>query len=239
MHMLGGRRDRSQLLERHHYKEMLPPLHFPEREVAAESKQHLRLRTLLWQSLELEFAGRASVGSEQFVYWHGGAPDRCVAPDVFVKLGVALRDFSCWKTWEQGGVPELAVEITSRSDRPDKPWSEKLEAYGELGVIELVRFDALATTYEALRVWDRVDDNLLERVGARAEWSEALGLWWVVLPDPSLGRVLRLARDPVGQDLLLTPEERDARAREAAERAREAAEQRVQELEAELGRRGG
>jgi hypothetical protein len=109
-----------------------------------------------------------------------------------------------------------------------------------------VRFDALATTYEALRVWDRVDDNLLERVGARAEWSEALGLWWVVLPDPSLGRVLRLARDPVGQDLLLTPEERDARAREAAEqarddavRAREAAEQRVQELEAELGRRGG
>ena len=186
---------------------------------------------------------------------------------MFVKLGVVLRDFSCWKTWEQGGVPELAVEITSRSDRPDRPWSEKLEAYGELGVIELVRFDALAATYEALRVWDRVDDNLLERVGARAEWSEALGLWWVVLPDPSLGRVLRLARDPVGQDLLLTPEERDARAREAAERARDAAEharedatrareaaehardderraretaeQRVRELEAELGRRGG
>jgi Uma2 family endonuclease len=224
MHMLGSRRDRSQLLERHRYKELLPPLHFPEREVVAESKQHLRLRVLLWQSLELELAGRASVGSDQFVYWRANGPDRKVAPDVFVKLGVALRDFASWKTWEQGGVPELAVEITSRSDEAEKPWSEKLEHYGELGAIELVRFDRRAPAGEALRVWDRVDDVLLEReAGERAEWSETLGLWWVTVPDPDLGRVLRLARDATGKDLIPTPTEEAILACELAERGRQEA----------------
>ena len=127
-----------------------------------------------------------------------------------------------------------------------------LERWGlPLSLVQGVRFHHEPPL---LQVWDRVDENLLEReVGDRPEWSEVLGLWWVTVPHPDLGPTLRLARDPAGEDLLLTPlekerraleEERRAleeerRAREEERRAREAAEARVRELEAELRRRRG
>jgi hypothetical protein len=231
---------KSSLAERHRYKQVLPPLRFPEEETVTESDAHLEQRLLLRDSLKLELASAATVGSKQFVYWNARDPGTRLAPDVFVKLGHLVRDLCTWKTWEHGGVPELAVEITSPSDAPKRPWAEKFERYSELGVRELVRFSPEPPPAERLQIWDRVDENLLEReVGERAEWSEILGLWWVIVPHPELGPSLRLARDPAGADLLLTPLERALRGQEDERRAREAAEQRVQELEAELGRRRG
>jgi hypothetical protein len=64
---------------------------------------------------------------------------------------------------------------------------------------------------EAARLWDRVDNVLLEReVGASPEYSEVLDRWWVTVADPDLGPVLRVARDPEGRELLPTPAEREA-----------------------------
>ena len=239
------------LTERHRYKRILPPLHFPEEEQVTEGELHLEVRLLLRAVLKLELEGRATVGSDQFVYWNARDPQRCLAPDVFVRLAAVVHDLRTWKTWEHGGVPELGVEISSPSDTPEGPWQDKLERYAELGVRELVRF---GREPPRLQIWDRVDENLLEReVGDRAEWSEVLGLWWVTVSHPDLGPTLRLARDPAGQDLLPTPlenarrahaEERRAHAEERRahaeeRRAREAAEERIRELEAELRRRGG
>lgn len=172
-----------------------------------------------------------------------------------------MRELRVWKTWEQGRVPEVAVEISSPSDTPEGPWRDRLERYAELGVQELVRFARTDRGGSLVSIWDRVDENLLEReVGAHAEWSEVLGLWWVVAPHSVLGPSLRLARDPAGVGLLPTALERERRARaeerralEEEHRAREeerkgrdeecrarlAAEQRVRALEAELRRRGG
>jgi hypothetical protein len=39
---------------------------------------------------------------------------------------------------------------------------------------------------------------------------DALGAYWTVIPDAALVRVLRLARNPDGTDLWLTPDERIA-----------------------------
>ena len=204
-----------------------------------ESDIHRRLKTELWLILEQEYGQGATVGSDHFVYWNARNPRRSLAPDVFVHCGPQQRGYLSWKTWELG-TPQVAVEITSPSDRPEGPWQDRLERYHELGVQELARYRRDQPLGQRLQIWDRVDENLLEReVEGDLAVSNVLGLYWVGVEDPKWGPMLRVARDAEGQDLLPTPVEHEAQAREKAEVARAAAEQRVRELEAELGRRGG
>jgi len=199
---------------------------FPAADQVPESKRHLKLRTLLYQVLDLAFADRASIGCDQFVYWEPTNPQACLAPDAFVRFGQADTLFDSWKTW-QSGTPEVAVEIISKSDERDRDWAAKLSRYTGLGVSELVRFDPDSTD-EPLRVWDLTDGHLVERVVTRGSTpSRYLPGHWLVLQTPELGAVLRLSHDPQGAHLYPTPAEEHARALE-----------RVRELEAELKRAG-
>lgn len=232
-----------------------------------ETKLHLDLRTALYLILSAELGERACIGSEQFVYWNARDPRRCVAPDALVKLGAENVRFASWKTWERG-TPELAVEIVSESDDDPQSLEDKLLRYHELGVRELVRFDPRATEGARLRVWDRIDDDLVERAldrraGAESAESTILdGYTWIVAPlgEAEIEAALRLAR---GAELVPTPGERaeqeaaraareEQRAKLEAERARaaaanaereraarEEAERRIAELEAELAKRRG
>lgn len=203
-----------------------------------ETKRHLKLRTLLLAVLET-FAERASVGSEQFVYWNAKDAKMCLAPDALLRLGEPDSDFDTWRTWERGA-PDIAVEIVSRSDGPDLSTEEKIDRYHEAGIGEVVRFDPLAKAGHRLRVWDRVDEDLVERVvEGDSTPCRPLSLWWVVVPGAGYPAALRLARDAAGKELILTSEE--AAKREASEqrRGREAAEARNRELEAELARAKG
>ncbi|WP_437337523.1 Uma2 family endonuclease [Sorangium sp. So ce394] len=217
-----------------------------------ETKRHLEMRTLLYLVLKA-FSDRAAIGSSQFVYWSASNPSRCLAPDAFVRLGTPDTPFGSWKTWERGA-PELAVEIVSEHDADPQIWTEKLGKYHELGVMELVAFGPEAAPGERLRVWDRIDGDLVERVveGERSPCT-VLDLHWVVVPATGHPAALRLARTPDGAELVLTPEEA-ARGRAEAERrraeaehrraeaeqaARASAERRIAELKAELRRRGG
>lgn len=224
--------------ELRHCREVRPlvfPSSEPEDERVSESKRHLELRTFLYALLHHAFAAEHSVGSEQFVYFNGRDPRRCCSPDAFVKLGVPDTPFPSWKAWERGA-PELIVEINSPRDEERWTWEEKLERFHELGAREVVRFDPEASPERRIRVWDRVEDDLVERVvGGAATPCLTLGLWWVVAPLRGFAVGLRLARDPEGREMLLSPEER---ALQADERAR-IAEQRVAELEAQLGKRDG
>ena len=63
------------------------PLVFPSEQEVPETKRHLKLRTLLFELLELAFAERAAIGCDQFVYWDPTDPKACLAPDAFVRLG--------------------------------------------------------------------------------------------------------------------------------------------------------
>ncbi|HLM75151.1 MAG TPA: Uma2 family endonuclease [Polyangiaceae bacterium] len=213
-------------------------LHFPVEATVPEHKRHLELRTLLYLVLGT-LIREHTIGSDQFVYWDPTDPSRCLAPDAFVRLFVPDSIFGSWKTWERG-VPEVAVEIASDSDASEASWGVKLRRYQELGVKELVRFDPEETAEQQLRIWDRVAGELLERTdGEDRHLCRGLKLYWVVVPTLRHPAALRLARDAEGRDLVLTPEESEARAREAETRAREAAEQKVAELEALLRRRNG
>ncbi len=197
--------------------------HFPVEATVPEHKRHLELRTLLYRVLGA-LGGEHSIGSDQFVYWDPTDPSRCLAPDAFVRLGVPDSIFGSWKTWERG-VPEVAVEIVSDSDASEASWDAKLLRYQELGVREVVRFDPDETPSLQLRIWDRVDGELVPRTNAKdGHLCRALSLYWVVVPARSFPAALRLARDAEGRDLVLTPEEIEARGREAADRAREAAD---------------
>jgi Uma2 family endonuclease len=199
------------------------PVFFPEFELVPESKRHLEQRTLLYQILKLAFAERAAIGCDQFVYWDPTDPRQCLAPDAFVRLGVRDDQFRSWKVWERGA-PEVAVEIISSIDERDRNWEQKLESYRRLGVRELVRFDPESEP-ASLRIWDAIDEDLVEREGVgRVASSRYLPGAWVVIDDAEQGSLLRLSQDSEGQDFYPTPAER--------------AEQRVRELEELLRTRG-
>lgn len=222
------------------------PIHFPSEEsleeAVSETKRHLEARTTLYLLMKDALAGHA-IGSDQFVYWDARDPQRCLSPDVFVKRGTSDALFDTWKVWERGA-PDLAVEIVSTSDRRDLDWGEKMERYQASGIGELVRFDPLDEA-QPIRVWDRIEGDLVERSPESSELRECatLGMWWVVARSP-FGPQLRLARDREGKALLPTPdeerlrlaeelaEERKARAQAEHERllavhARSIAEQKV------------
>jgi Uma2 family endonuclease len=190
------------------------PIHFPSscdlEEVVPENRRHLMTRTTLFVLLDDAYAAQAAVGSDQFVYWDPEDPRKCVAPDVFVKLGGPVDDFDSWKVWERGA-PDLAVEIVSASDRAAEDWTEKLMRYSKIGLREMVRFDADSEA-QPIRVWDRIDGDFVERAAHDQDLRECatLGLWWTIVPT-KLGPMLRLSRDRAGADILLTPSEERTR----------------------------
>ena len=221
---------------RHLYVRSPEPLYFPSEEsleeAVSETKRHLEARTTLYLLLKDALTG-ASIGSDQFLYWEADDPKKCLSPDVFVKLGSVDQGFDNWKVWERGA-PELAVEIVSKSDQRDLDWEDKLRRYRASGIRELVRFDA-EDDEQPIRVWDRVEEDLVERSPEDSDLREcvALGLWWAVVPS-ALGPTLRLARRPDGGELLPTPgEERVRLAEELAEERKARSEAEHQRLVAE------
>ena len=234
---------------------------FPTEATMPETKRHLRLRTALHDMLRRAIGDHACIGSEQFVYFDAADPSRCLAPDVYVRLGTPDFDFDVWMAWKLGA-PELAVELVSDDDRPERAWARKLDRYHHLGVTELVRFDADAPEGERIRVWDRVGGDLVERVLAGdVTPCQPLGLWWVARPlDDDDPVALRLSHDREGTKLLLSAKEETAAAelraeqehrraeqeqrradqeqvaRSDAERSRDKALERIAQLEAELAK---
>jgi len=135
----------------------------------------------------------------------------------------------------------LAVEVVSPTDSSEAAWQQKLARYRKSGINEIVRFDP-ESAGRPLRLWDRFDGDLVERDldGEHALLCDALGVHWSVQSDPTLGRVLRLSQDAIGQALVPSAIEREQATleREQATLERErAALERIAELEAELRRR--
>jgi len=154
-------------------------IRFPEEAAMPKGALHLFLRILLKRILEVALGPASTVSSEHFVYWNAWDPKRCLSPDIFVKLNVAETWYRSWKTWEQGGVPELAVEIVSSEHEEQPKWDEKFARYHELGVHELVRFVPEAEPGKRVCVWERVDDDLIDP----AKPSTASGTMFGALVD--------------------------------------------------------
>jgi hypothetical protein len=223
------------------HRRAVEPLEFPDSEPdelrVPEGKEHVLLKTSLFDILRGTYAREHTFGCDQYVYFHARDPGRKCAPDVFVKLGMRDFIFRSWKTWLYGA-PDLAVEIDSPFDGKRYAWEDRFMRLWEAGVRELVRFQPEAPEGHRVRAFDRIDDDFVERVvEGDVTPCLTLGLWFVVRPIGELPIALRVARDADGKDLLLSPLETAERARQEAESAREAAERRVAELEKQLQER--
>jgi len=198
------------------------PLQFPSSDPEwdmPQSSRHGLLCDLVAEVLRHALGREHSVGKDNFVYFDATHPQRCLGPDAFVKLNAPRDVFDVWKTWERG-TPELCVEILSPSDTTEKlPFLEKLERYRALGTGELVAFNVDAPVGSRLRAWDRIEDDLVERV-VEGETTPCVTLdvhWVIASGGEDLPAALRLSRDPEGRELLLTGEEAERAARLAAE----------------------
>ncbi len=176
--------------------------------------------------LRLRYRGhRVYVASNLLLYYEEGDSSKYVVPDDFVVQDCDPHPRRTFKIWEEGRVPDVVFEVTSRASRQeDKTY--KPQVYRRLGVKEYFLYDPTA---EYLR-------PPLE--GFRLKQAEEIR----ITPDDTgalkceqLDILLRLEegklvmRDGQSGAVLLTGEE-------AAEARRKAAEARAAELEAEVQR---
>jgi Uma2 family endonuclease len=81
-----------------------------------------------------------TVLSDQFLYYANGYPRLRVAPDVMVIFNVAGGGRDNYKTWEEGEVPSVIFEVTSKGTK-DEDENFKRILYEQLGVQEYWQFD--------------------------------------------------------------------------------------------------
>ena len=164
------------------------------------------------------------------MYFEEGNPRRFVVPDVFVAKGCPRGDRRTFKLWDEAGVPNFVIEVTSPSTK-HVDLKSKPDTYSAIGVGEFVMFDPLNEYLNpALRML-RLNGNRYEAVEPDSSgrlYSEELNLFLflngteLVMQDAQTGRPL--------------PTDAEAEARIAADEARVTAEQRITQLEAELRR---
>ena len=197
----------------------------------AETDVHRQLMFALIGMLQAFFRDdpHVYISGNLFLYYQEGDPRQVVAPDVFVVPGVRNHQRRSYKLWEEGVVPAVVFELTSRSTRREDLRS-KYALYEQLGVSEYFLFDPLGEHLRPACRGYRLHQGRYRSLSPAADGS----LWSAVLRLAlhARGEQLRLY-DPAGQRWLPTPQE-EAMARRAAEErasveaaARQAAEERV------------
>jgi Uma2 family endonuclease len=74
------------------------------------------------------------------IYYEEGNPRKFIVPDAFVVLDCEPGDRRVYKIWEEGRVPSVAIETTSRSTRRIDE-RKKPSTYKQLGIPEFFLYD--------------------------------------------------------------------------------------------------
>jgi hypothetical protein len=207
------------------------PTVYPVEEKVGEDTLQMLILELLRPLVErwLAASGTATfVGADQFIYYQQFHPGKVVAPDVYVLPGVRPgRRIKSWQTWKTGIVPSFALEVIASEDA-EKDYREAPRRYAELGVEELVVFDAdFELSNDRVR-WQRFRRLpkrgfvRVERTNADRIRSRVLGCFLRVVGEGEEAR-LRVATGPTGEVLFPTEAESERAAKEAALAAKEAA----------------
>ena len=162
------------------------------------------------------------ISGNLFLYYQEGDPRQVVAPDVFVVQGVRNQPRRIYKLWEEGVVPAVVFELTSRSTRRED-LRTKYDLYERLGVTEYFLFDPLDEYLRPPCRGYRLQQGRYRPLAVGEDgalWSVALGL-----ALHGRGEQLRLY-DPARQRWLPTPQEETAARRVAEEQASVEAEAR-------------
>ena len=110
-------------------------------EPLAESYDHLYAILVTLEVLRQYLQGqRATVLADQFLYYAQGFPRLRVAPDVMVIFGVEPGGRDNFKVWQEGAVPSVIFEMTSKGTQQIDQ-THKYCLYAQLGVQEYWLFD--------------------------------------------------------------------------------------------------
>jgi Uma2 family endonuclease len=218
-------------------------LEFPESDgqPMGETGIHVNQILALYGALKLffRFAQDVYVGANMFIYYDPTDPRQNFCPDVFVVFGVRPGERRTWKTWEEGKVPDIVIEITSKSTRREDT-REKRALYEDIGVREYFLFDPLHEYLTPRLLGYRSVTGRFEQLSGAMLTSTVLGLDLRVKDDdrlhffdPKRGRWLL-----VNEELSDYADAMAARAEEERTRA-DAAEDELMQLRKEIARLKG
>ena len=178
------------------------------------------------------------VASDLLLYYEEGTPAKFVVPDCFVVLNSAKHRRRTFQTWREGRVPDVVVEITSRSTS-SIDMIDKLKVYELIGVQEYFLYDPtdeyLESPFQGFRF---VNGNFHEIPATNGCLrSLLLGVDWSLRDRDLVITDVETGVEQVTSAEFAEVERLRERAEKLRERAaREVAENRNRELEEELRR---
>ena len=109
-----------------------------------ESTQHAHTSAYTFNSLRAVFRDRPEdlIAHDLMLLFEEGNRRATLAPDLMVVLGVGNEPRDSYKTWKEGKVPDLVIEVVSRSTWR-KDVNVKPPLYEALGIAEFWLFDPL------------------------------------------------------------------------------------------------
>ena len=103
--------------------------------------RQILIRTLQVLDAHFEEKPEVYVSGDILMYYVEGDPRKSVAPDVLVSFGLGKKPRRTYKVWEEGKVPDFAMEFSSKNTYRDD-LGKKLELYGLLGIQDYFLYDA-------------------------------------------------------------------------------------------------
>ncbi len=203
----------------------------------AESSRHLDEMVSVLEVLEDRYRAALDVwvSGHVLIYMEPGNPDATVVADLLVVEGVTKRARRSYRPWNEGRVPSLVVEVTSRQTR-EEDLDRKLPAYERLGVSEVVLHDPLDEHLDPPLQGFRLSAGRFQRIAAEPDGSLLSRTTGLIFRRE--GQRLRLV-DAASGAPLLRHEERMRRLRDTSSFSEErfrAAEERARLAEQELSR---
>ncbi len=202
-------------------------------EPLAETELHLLAIIYLHGALRYFFRDRddAGVWADLFLYYKEGNGKKRKTPDVMVAFGVVGKHpRRSFRTWEEGVVPAVIFEITSKKTCHEDEHGKK-ETYQQLGVKEYFLFDPEDRSIRPRLQGFRLHEGRYVALAPDATGrllSEQLGMLLAV-DDP----LLRLIDVKTGECLMSFDEAIEGldEAKRSAQQARQQSEQALQQAE--------
>ncbi|MEB3830240.1 Uma2 family endonuclease [Phormidium sp. CCY1219] len=200
----------------------------------AETYDHLYAILTTLEVLKQHLSGcRVTVLADQFLYYNEGFPRMRVAPDVMVIFDVEPGGRDNYKIWEEGQVPKVIFEMTSKSTQGED-LAFKKTLYEQLEVQEYWLFDPKGEWIsEQLRGYQLLEGRYFPIFDSR---SNVLQLRLAIE-----GKLIGFYREDTGEKLLI-PDELASAVRQKTQEVLEAQElaererTRAQEAEARAER---
>lgn len=211
--------------------EPIPEIYYPESDgkPMGETDVHRDWMIRILDLLKQRYRGqRVYVTSDLLVYYEEGEPLRFVVPDVFVALNCDPGQRRIFKIWEEGVVPNIVFEVTSRRTRRDDRQT-KPHIYEQIGIPEVVLYDPTRDYLNPPLQMFRMENGAYQRLRPDGDGG---------IDSHELG--VRLTLDSEGSLVMhdLNSGERLLTEAEAERIAREDAERKLASLRDEMKRRG-